>query len=119
MAVPLVSAIALCAVLAVAAYLLLGVSPVPKRSTYPIDLARVRPLAVEGGEPLPIRLNAVVIASGAFPQALVVAGGGLRAQPLALPSFQVVYEDGTVVVDPVHSPGRPPAALFRPPVRRR
>jgi glyoxylase-like metal-dependent hydrolase (beta-lactamase superfamily II) len=88
--------------LCVAVYVLLYTSPVPANSTYDLDLARVRQLAQGSGEPLPVRLNALVVAESVVPQITVVAGGSFRPQRMAFSSFQVVYTDSTIVIDAVH-----------------
>jgi glyoxylase-like metal-dependent hydrolase (beta-lactamase superfamily II) len=94
---------ALATVVGVAAYVLLGISPVPEVSTYQLDVAQVRQLATSGDGSLPVRLNALIVAEGANANILITAGSGFQKQRMVFPSFQVVYEDGTVVVDAVHT----------------
>ncbi|MFC1975706.1 hypothetical protein ACFLXQ_04860 [Chloroflexota bacterium] len=99
----------------IAGYVLLAISPVPDTSDYELDLALVRQLAQAGDGPLPVRLNAMIVAEGGFPEIMVIAGNGFQEQRMAFPSFQVVYESGTIVVDAVQSkadhdtmfPGKP------------
>lgn len=85
-----------------ATFLLLGYSPVPAAAQHPFDLARMRSLAVESGQPLPVRLNAMIVADGAYPSALVAAGSGFQNLRMAFPTFQVVYADGAIVIDAPH-----------------
>jgi glyoxylase-like metal-dependent hydrolase (beta-lactamase superfamily II) len=87
----------------VAVYLLFYASPVPETSQYALDMGRVRQMAVEGGQPLPLSLNTMIIAEGGYPSALVVAGSGFQTQRMVFPVFQVVYPDSTVIVDTAHS----------------
>lgn len=89
-------------VLAIVVTALLGYSPVPKTSPYKIDLERLRALAGEQGK-LPVRLNALIVADGMYPSAMVVAGSGLGSTRMAFPTFQIVYEGGAIVVDAPHS----------------
>ncbi len=87
---------------AAALYVLLGTSPVPQETPVKIDLERLRAAAGEQSK-LPVRLNTLIVADGAYPSAMVVAGSGLGTMRMAFPTFQIVYEDGTVVVDAPHS----------------
>jgi glyoxylase-like metal-dependent hydrolase (beta-lactamase superfamily II) len=86
-------------IISVAGYILLGYSPVPKTSTYQLDLAQIRQLAQADGSLLPIRLNALVLGEGKMPQFVVFAGGGLQEMRMPVPVFQVVYPGGTFIVD--------------------
>lgn len=107
--------LAIVIVVGIATYVLLAISPVPKTSKYELDLETVRQLALEGDGPLPVRLNALIIAEGGFPQILLIAGGSFQEQHMVIPSFQVVYEDSTVIIDTGYSkadhemmfPGKP------------
>lgn len=92
----------LCVLLGIAAYLLLEISPVPETSGYQVDLAEVRKLAGNDPQALPLALNAVLIADGAYPQVIVIAGGSFQNQRMAFPSFQVGYADSSIVIDAVH-----------------
>lgn len=99
----LVTFVLLVIVVGIAAYVLLAVSPVPESSNYELDLERVRQLAMEGEGSLPVRLNVLIVAEGRFPQAITVAGSGFQEQRMVMPSFQVVYEDSTVIIDTAYS----------------
>lgn len=91
------------ALVMIAAYILLAISPVPETSNYELDLEPVRQLALDGDKPLPVRLNALIVAEGGLPEIMVIAGSSFREQRMAFPSFQVVYEDSTIIIDAVHS----------------
>jgi glyoxylase-like metal-dependent hydrolase (beta-lactamase superfamily II) len=95
--------LALVVIVGVAGYALLAISPVPETSTYPFDVTQIRQLATSGDGALPLRLNALIVAEGTNAKTLVIAGGGFQDQRMVFPSFQVVYGDGTVVVDAVHT----------------
>lgn len=84
-------------------YLLLGFSPVPATSDYNIDLTRVRQLALADEGALPVRLNVMIVAEGTYPEILAIAGTSFQEQLMAFPTFQIVYEDSTIVVDAVQS----------------
>jgi glyoxylase-like metal-dependent hydrolase (beta-lactamase superfamily II) len=107
--------LALVIIVGVAGYILLAVAPVPETSEYEVDLAQVRQLALAGEESLPVRLNAMIVADGAFPKTMVIAGSGFQEHRMAFSSFQVVYEDSAIIVDAVHNqadheamfPGKP------------
>jgi glyoxylase-like metal-dependent hydrolase (beta-lactamase superfamily II) len=95
--------LALVIVVCVAGYILLGISPVPETSSYQLDVAQLRQFATSGDGLLPVRLNALIVAEGTNAKTLVIAGGGFQNQRMVFPTFQVVYEDGMVVVDAVHT----------------
>ncbi|MBN1991268.1 MAG: hypothetical protein JW953_01080 [Anaerolineae bacterium] len=111
----LLAIVALIVVGGIAAYVLLAVSPVPETSDYIVDLARVRELATQGEGAFPLRLKAMILAEGAFPQIMVIAGSSFQEQRMVFPSFQVVYEDGTIIIDAIQTqadheamfPGKP------------
>lgn len=89
---------------------LLDLSPLPRVSSYPLDPVRLR--SVAGERNLPLRVNGVRIAEGAFPEYVVVAGGGRTPIPVVWQTFQIVYEDMTVVVDPAPDRARHQAFKF-------
>jgi glyoxylase-like metal-dependent hydrolase (beta-lactamase superfamily II) len=107
--------LALVIIVGMAGYILLAVSPVPETSEYEVDLAQVRQLALTGEGPLPVRLNAMIVAEGSFPKVMVIAGSGFQEHRMTFPSFQVIYEEGAIIVDATHSqadheamfPGKP------------
>ena len=84
---------------AIGGYVLMGQAAAPKNSSFEIDLSKIRQLAMESPGELPIRLNAVVVGEGNYPQALVMAGSGLTPRKMIFAAYQLVYEDQTVVID--------------------
>jgi glyoxylase-like metal-dependent hydrolase (beta-lactamase superfamily II) len=86
-------------VIAVAGYVLLGYSPLPKTSTYQLDMDQIRQLAGTDPSLFPVRLNTLILGQGSMPQFVVFAGGGLQQMRMPVPVFQVVYPDGTVIID--------------------
>jgi glyoxylase-like metal-dependent hydrolase (beta-lactamase superfamily II) len=80
-------------------FVFMGQAAAPKKSSFAIDLSKIRQLAVESPGELPIRLNAVVVGEGSYPQALVMAGSGLSPRRMIFAAYQLVYEDQTVVID--------------------
>lgn len=92
---------------------LLDTSPLPLTSSYQLDLDRLR--AVAGQRDLPVRVNSVRIAEGAFPEYVVVAGGGRAGVAVVWQTFQVVYGDMTIIIDPAHDRARHEAFKFAGP----
>jgi glyoxylase-like metal-dependent hydrolase (beta-lactamase superfamily II) len=86
-------------VIAVAGYFLFGYSPVPRTSTYQLDIAQIRQLAGTDSSLFPVRLNTLILGQGTMPQFIVFAGGGLHPISMPVPVFQVVYPGNTVIVD--------------------
>ena len=82
-----------------AGYILLMVSPVPMTAPPPVDLQLLRQMAASADGALPVGLNAVVIAEGSMPGALVLAGAECSPRRMIISAYQVVYPDGTVMVD--------------------
>jgi len=80
-------------------YVLLGYSPVPKTSTYQLDINQIRQLAGDQTSLFPVRLNVLILGEGSMPGFIVLAGGGLQGLPTPVPVFQIVYPTGTVIVD--------------------
>ncbi len=78
---------------------MLGYSPVPKTTPHPVDLEQVRRLAAEGGGALPQRLNVMIVADGVSTSTLAVAGSGFQDLRMAIPVFQIVSPDGSIIVD--------------------
>jgi glyoxylase-like metal-dependent hydrolase (beta-lactamase superfamily II) len=86
-------------IIGVAGYILLGYSPVPKTSTYQLDITEIRQLAQADNSLLPVRLNVLDLGGGTMPQFLIFAGGAFQETTMPVPVFQVVYPGGTVIVD--------------------
>ncbi len=95
----LVILVILVIVIALAGYFLLGYSPIPRTSTYRLDINQIRQLAGEDNRLFPVRLNSLILGQGSMPQFVVFAGGGLQPMRMPVPAYQVVYPDGTVIVD--------------------
>ncbi|MBN1533753.1 MAG: MBL fold metallo-hydrolase [Spirochaetes bacterium] len=80
---------------------LMDVSSVPEKSDSGIDFAAIDLMAGEEPGSLPTAINRVMILKGIFPAKYVIAGGAPADYHNAMPSYQVVYTDTTVVIDPV------------------
>jgi len=80
-------------------YILLDRGSLPEQSEYPVSLEDIRALVQSELKDLPIRLNSIAIAEGEFPKWAVVAGGAKQGFPTNFVSFQVVYDDKTVIID--------------------
>lgn len=83
----------------IAKYVLLDEGEVPALSTYALDLARVRSMAL-GGE-LPLRVNAEVVAKSRVPAIALMAGNSPWVyQEMVRTAYQVVYSEGrSVIID--------------------
>lgn len=80
-------------------YVLMGQAAAPKNSSFEIDLTKIRQMAMERPDRLPLRLNAAVVGEGSYPQVLIMAGSGLKPREMIFAAYQLVYEDQTVVID--------------------
>ena len=78
---------------------LLGREAVPETSTYELDLAAVR--AAAGSQPgaRPQRVNEELIAEAGMPKAAIFAGESFDPWPMVHRSFQLVWEERTLVID--------------------
>ena len=78
---------------------LLGREAVPETSTYELDLAAVR--AAAGSQPgaRPQRVNEELIAESGMPRAAIFAGESFDPWPMVHRSFQLVWEERTLVID--------------------
>lgn len=72
---------------------------IPRSSNFELDLEEVRELAGTVKCNLPIRLNSLIVAIGEIPDWIVVAGGTPHGFPISFTSFQVVYENKTVIIE--------------------
>lgn len=73
---------------------------VPERAEFSLELPRVRELARSVKGPLPVALNALVVARGEQPHGSMVAGRSwLESVPRVFPSYQIVFPDRSIVVD--------------------
>lgn len=82
----------------------LGTAPVRDQAVFDFRIDDLRQAALASGEPLPVAMEQFIIARGAFPRAVVVAGDGLFAsQEMVFRTHILGYADGrTVIIDPVH-----------------
>lgn len=93
---------AVVAVLLIGKYLLLDRAAGPVE-TFAIDLDALRRVATAGGT-LPERIEVEKIGDFAFPQTLVVAGGGFRMHPMVLLSHRVLWSDRSLIIDTAMAP---------------
>ena len=91
--------ILLYAVIWITEYYLFKKNDIPKISDFKIDLGELRELVDTEKDRLPVRLNSLIVAEGEIPDWIVVAGGGPSGFPISFTSFQVVYDDKTVIVE--------------------
>ncbi len=78
---------------------LLDTASVPPRSRMVIDLGVLRGLAQAPAAELPIRINSELVGEHTVPRVAAVAGGGFGPHTMVRTAFQVVYEDGAVIID--------------------
>ena len=71
---------------------------IPEKTDFKLGLSEVREVA-DTTEQLPIRLNSMIIAEGEIPDWIVMAGGAPMSFPISFTSFQVVYEDMTIIIE--------------------
>ena len=102
-AIRIAGGLVLVLVVALAAVILAGQRglPVPPRSDYAIDLAKLHELAQGVPGAKPVALNALVLGRGQLPRGAIIAGATwLETTPRVFCAYQIVYEDGsTVVID--------------------
>ena len=72
---------------------------IPSASNFSIDLGVVRSLADAEPNLLPVRVNSLIIAKGEISDWIVVAGGAPSGFSIAFTSFQLVYNDKTVIIE--------------------
>ena len=66
---------------------------------FDVDISTVRAMANVLPGSLPVALNAISVASSIRPRKLVVAGGDDTPTPMPRTAYQLVYGDGTFVLD--------------------
>jgi glyoxylase-like metal-dependent hydrolase (beta-lactamase superfamily II) len=72
----------------------------PETSDYPLDLDEIRRLAGARSGPLPVRVNAELVAEATLPRGAVFAGESLREpHRMVHQSFQIVFSDRFFVID--------------------
>lgn len=72
---------------------------VPETSDYALDLAALRELAASIPGPLPLRVNHQIVAHAILPRAAVFAGEPLEPHRMTHGVYQVVYPEGSVLID--------------------
>ena len=80
-------------------YYLFKKNDIPKNSEFKIDLGELRELVDTEKNRFPVRLNSLIVAEGEIPDWIVVAGGAPQPFPISFTSFQVVYDDRTVIIE--------------------
>ena len=73
--------------------------PAPAAQTFDADLSAIRALAGVLPGPLPVGLNAVRFAASIRPRKFVIEGGDETPVTMPRTAYQVVYPDGTVMID--------------------
>ena len=91
--------ILLFAVIWITEYYLFKKNEIPKISDFKIDLGELRELVDTEKDRLPVRLNSLIVAEGEIPDWIVVAGGASKGFPISFTSFQVVYDDKTLIIE--------------------
>jgi glyoxylase-like metal-dependent hydrolase (beta-lactamase superfamily II) len=84
-----------------AKHVLWDTGAVPEATGSDLGVARARELA-ERDPPAsrPLAIHSLVVATGHFPEWMVLAGGGTRPLPILFQSFEIVFADRTILVDP-------------------
>jgi glyoxylase-like metal-dependent hydrolase (beta-lactamase superfamily II) len=97
---PIAIALALVVVAGFAAkHVLLDMGDVPARSSYALDIARVRALALSGEGALPLRINSELVASSSVPAVARLAGESVFERvDMVRTAYQVVYPEGHGVI---------------------
>lgn len=73
--------------------------PAPATQMFDADLSAIRTLASVVPGPLPVALNAVKFAASIRPRKFVIEGGDETPVIMPRTAYQVVYPDGTVMID--------------------
>lgn len=73
--------------------------PRQARVSWSLDAARE---LIQNDRDLPLRINSLLVAEGAFPRCLVIAGCGDREYVFQFRVFEIEYAAKTIIVDPVH-----------------
>jgi glyoxylase-like metal-dependent hydrolase (beta-lactamase superfamily II) len=80
-------------------YFLFEKNFIPQISNFELDLETVRQMATAEKNCLPVRLNSLTVAEGEIPDWIVVAGGASQSFDISFTSFQVVYDDKTIIIE--------------------
>lgn len=87
-------------------HLTLNLGATPEETDYAVDIEKVRLLATDGSEALPVELRGSVVAVSGAPKRLAIAGGDGSVFEMVFTTFQIVYDDRTIIVDPVNDESR-------------
>lgn len=90
-------------ILALALFVIYAFQPlaIPERARFQVDWQQVRQLARAQEAPLPTQLNALLTAWNQTKECIILAGGGFDNHELPTYSYQIVFPDQTVIIDPV------------------
>ncbi len=80
-------------------YFLFERNVIPIVSNFALDLEVVRNLAKSEQSQLPTQLNSLIVAEGEIPDWIVVAGGAPQNFHISFASFQVVFNDKTIIIE--------------------
>jgi len=79
-------------------YILFERNSIPQVSNFALDLEVVRHLATAEKSQLPTQLNSLIVAEGEIPD-WIVAGGASQNFSISFTSFQVVYDNKTIIIE--------------------
>ena len=80
-------------------YILFERNSIPQVSNFVLDFEVVRHLATAEKNQLPTQLNSLIVAEGEIPDWIVVAGGASQNFCISFTSFQIVYDDKTIIIE--------------------
>ncbi len=78
---------------------MLSAEPIPETSSYELDLDQIRQVAQAEGGLAPLRINEELIAEAELPRVAVFGGESFDGHPMVHRSFQIVWEDRSVIID--------------------
>ena len=91
--------ILLYALILVVEYYLFKRNRIPQSSEFNLDFGVLRKNTDVEKKSLPVKLNSLIVAEGEIPDWIVVGGGASQVFPISFTSFQVVYDDKTVIIE--------------------
>lgn len=80
---------------------LLSSVAIPKTSNFKINLKDIQNLAREGEGQLPIRFNAIHVVTSHVPELFVTSFRGIEQHTFHTYSYQIVFQDKTIMIDAV------------------
>jgi glyoxylase-like metal-dependent hydrolase (beta-lactamase superfamily II) len=80
-------------------YFVIDRYPVSETPGFSVDLDEVREIAAAGDGELPTEVRSLVVTELALPAWFIMAGGGCEKVPFDFVAYQVVYPDGTIIID--------------------